>query len=252
MSAVAIAYGVASVFLAAVVRGYSGFGFSLLTVTALSMVLPPAQIVPAIFFLEIAASIHLLPGIWRDIHWRSIGPLLAGCLLGTPLGVWFLAHVPAPPMLVALGVFVLTSTLLLWRGFALKAMPGRAAAAATGAVSGLFNGAFSTGGPPVILFYFASPAGVIAGRASIIAYFLGTDMIALPLLARAGLITSETIFRAVVCLPVLIAGVWTGARNFRGADPAVFRKWVLAILALLSMLTVTKGLHALCSSGPSP
>ena len=248
MSAFTIAYGVGCVFLAAVVRGYSGFGFSLLTVTALSVVLAPAQIVPAIFILEIAASIHLLPGIWRDIHWRSIGPLLAGCLLGTPFGVWLLAHAPAPPMLVALGMFVLISTLLLWRGFALKAMPGRAASVATGAVSGLFNGAFSTGGPPVILFYFASPAGAIVGRASIIAYFVGTDMIAVPLLAHEGLITSETIFRALTFLPALVAG----ARSFRGADPAVFRKWVLAILALLSVLTAIKGLYALHALRPSP
>ena len=249
MSAFVITYGVVCIFLAAIVRGYSGFGFSLLTVTAMSMVLPPAQIVPAIFILEVAASIHLLPGIWKDIHWRSIGPLLGGCLLGTPLGVWLLAHVPAPPMLVALGVFVLISALLLWRGFALKAMPGRAASVATGAVSGLFNGAFSTGGPPVILFYFASPAGVIVGRASIIAYFLGTDLIALPLLAGEGLITAETVVRALILLPALIAGVWVGARSFRGADPAVFRKWVLAILALLAVVTAAKGLYSLYTPG---
>jgi len=240
-----LAYGIVWIFLAAIVRGYSGFGFSLLTVTALSVVLPPAKIVPSIFILEIAASIHLLPGIWKEIHWRSIGPLLTGCLLGTPVGVWLLAHVPPPPMLVALGMFVLISTLLLWRGFALKAMPGRAASVATGAVSGLFNGAFSSGGPPVILFYFASPAGVIVGRASIIAYFVGTDMIAVPLLAHAGLITFEPIVRALLFLPALIAGVWVGARSFRGADPAVFRKWVLAILILLSVVTATKGLYSL-------
>lgn len=247
MSFTILSYAILCVFLAAIVRGYSGFGFSLLTVTALSLVLPPAEIVPSIFMLEIAASIHLLPGIWKDIHWRSIGPLLAGCLLGTPFGVWFLAHIPAAPMQVALGIFVLVSALLLWRGFALKTMPGLTASVATGTASGLFNGAFSTGGPPVILFYFASPAGMIAGRASIIAYFLGTDMIALPLLAREGLITYDTAVRALIFLPALIAGVWVGARSFKGADPAVFRKWVLALLALLAVISAAKGLYVLHS-----
>jgi uncharacterized membrane protein YfcA len=148
-------------------------------------------------------------------------------------------------MQVALGIFVLVSAVLLWRGFALKSMPGLGASVATGSVSGLFNGAFSTGGPPVILFYFASPAGVIAGRASIIAYFLGTDMIALPLLAREGLITTETALRALIFLPALIAGVWVGARSFKGADPAVFRKWVLALLALLAVISSAKGIYVL-------
>ena len=97
MSLTILGYATICVFLAAMVRGYSGFGFSLLTVTALSLVLPPAEIVPSIFMLEVAASIHLLPGIWKDIHWRSIGPLLVGCLVGTPFGVWFLANVPPRP-----------------------------------------------------------------------------------------------------------------------------------------------------------
>ena len=37
------AYSIACVFSAAIVRGYSGFGFSLLSITALSLALPPAE-----------------------------------------------------------------------------------------------------------------------------------------------------------------------------------------------------------------
>ena len=250
MSFPILAFSITCVFLAAIVRGYSGFGFSLLTVTSLSLVLPPAEIVPSIFLLEVAASIHLLPGIWKDIHWHSIGPLLAGCLIGTPFGVWFLAHVPAAPMQVALAVFVLVFTLLLWRGFALKTMPGLAASVATGSVSGLFNGAFSTGGPPVILFYFASPAGNIAGRASLVTYFLGTDMIALPLLAREGLLTYDAAVRALIFLPALVAGVWFGARSFKSADPQTFRSIVLLILALLAAASMAQGINSLSVAKP--
>ena len=245
MSLAILSYATICVFLAAIVRGYSGFGFSLLTVTALSLALPTSEIVPSLFLLEVAASIHLLPGIWKDIHWRSIGPLLTGCLLGTPFGVWFLANIPAAPMQVALGSFVLIFTLLLWRGFALKTMPGLAASVLTGSVSGLFNGAFSTGGPPVILFYFASPAGNVAGRASLITYFLGTDIIALPLLAREGLLTSDSVLRALVFLPALVAGIWLGARSFKSADPAVFRNWVLALLGLLAVISTAQGIFSL-------
>ena len=127
MSGLIIAYATCCIFAAAVVRGYSGFGFSLLAVTALSLAMPPAEVVPSLFMLEVAASLHLLPGIWNDIHWRSIGPLLLGCLVGTPFGVWLLANAPAAPMLLGLGIVVLFFTILLWRGFALKSMPGRAA-----------------------------------------------------------------------------------------------------------------------------
>jgi len=53
---------------ATVVRGYSGFGFSLPTITALSLALAPARIVPSIFMLEVAASLPLLIGVWFGNH----------------------------------------------------------------------------------------------------------------------------------------------------------------------------------------
>jgi uncharacterized membrane protein YfcA len=235
------AYSIACVFGAAIVRGYSGFGFSLLSITALSLALPPAEIVPAIFMLEIAASVHMLPGIWRDIHWRSIGLLLLGCAVATPIGVQLLAHVPAAPMRIAISVFVVAVVALLWRGFALKTMPGPVATVTTGAASGLFNGAFGIGGPPVILFFFSSPAGVAVGRASVIAYFLGTDSMGVALQAQAGLITWATLWRFLTFLLPLLAGVWVGARIFKHADPENFRRWVLRILALLAVLTAVQG-----------
>ena len=57
----------ALIFLAAVVRGFSGFGFSLLAITAISLFMPAREIVPSIFLLEVAASLNLIPSIWREI-----------------------------------------------------------------------------------------------------------------------------------------------------------------------------------------
>ncbi len=245
MDLAVVFYSVLCIFLAAIVRGYSGFGFSLLAITALSIILPPAEIVPSIFMLEVAASLHLLPGIWKDIHWKSLGPLTLGCLLATPLGVYLLANVTPAPMQVAIAVFVLIAALLLWRGYALKSMPGPIASTTVGAASGFVNGAFGMAGPPVILFYFASPAGAIAGRASVIAFFLATDLIGLAFQSREGLVTWDAFVRALTFLPPLLIGVWVGARSFKGADPAVFRKWVLIILATLAVLTAAKGIYTL-------
>jgi uncharacterized protein len=233
------------IFLAAIVRGYSGFGFSLLAITSLSLVLEPAEIVPSIFMLEIAASLHLLPSIWRDVHWRSLLPLIAGCLIATPFGVMLLASLPPAPMQLALSVFVLIATFLLWRGFALKSVPGTAGAVAAGAAAGFGNGAFGIAGPPVILFYFSSPAGHAMGRASLIAFFLATDIIGLPLLASEGLVTTDAFYRAIIFLVPLIVGVWLGARSFKTANPARFRQIILILLAILAILIGGKAIWTL-------
>ena len=240
-----LAFSCLIIFLAAIVRGFSGFGFSLLTITALSLFYPPAEIIPSIFMLELAASLNLLPALWKDIHWKSLGPLTLGCLIATPIGVWALANFPAAPMQIALSIFVLVATFLMWWGYALKTMPGTFASTLAGAASGLSNGAFGIGGPPVILFYFASPAGNVAGRASLVAFFLATDVIGLANQSVHGLITWAAVVQAAVYLPALLAGVWIGARSFKGTDPDTFRKYVLGILALLAVIILVKALVAL-------
>ena len=245
MSPLILAIASSFIFLAAIVRGYSGFGFSLLAITSLSLLLDPAEIVPSIFMLEIAASLHLLPSIWKDVHWRSLIPLIAGCLIATPFGVMLLASVPPAPMQLALAVFVLIATYLLWRGFALKRIPGTAGAVAAGAAAGFGNGAFGIAGPPVILFYFSSPAGHAMGRASLVAFFLATDLIGLPLLAREGLVTTDAVLRATIFLAPLIIGVWVGARSFKTANPARFRKIILILLAFLAILIGGKAIWVL-------
>jgi uncharacterized membrane protein YfcA len=242
MQILILLYALVCVFGAAVVRGYSGFGFSLLAITSLSLLLPPAESVPSIFIMEVAASFHLLPGVWRDIHWRALLWLTVGSLVGTPFGVYALAHVPPAPMTLGLAVFVLIAAILLARGYALKSLPGRAATFATGVSSGLFNGSFGIGGPPVILFFFSSPAGAAAGRASMIAFFLITDVTGLAWQGWNGLLSVTTLWRAMLFLPALTGGLWLGNRGFMSADPVDFRRWVLRLLMLLAALAGAKAL----------
>jgi hypothetical protein len=140
-------------------------------------------------------------------------------------------------MTLGLAVFVLAAAILLARGYALKTLPGAAVTFTTGTASGLFNGGFGIGGPPVILFFFSSPAGEAAGRASMIAFFLITDVTGLAWQSWNGLISLTTVWRALLFLPVLVAGVWLGNRGFLNAEPAAFRRWVLRLLMLLAVLT---------------
>ncbi len=239
------AFAIVVIFLAAIVRGFSGFGFSMIAITALSLVYAPAEIVPSIFMLELAASLNLLPSIWKDVHWSSLGPLTLGCLIATPIGVWFLAHIAPAPMQLALAIFVLIATGLLALGHRFKGMPGPVASTVAGAASGLSNGAFGIGGPPVILFYFSSPAGAAAGRASLTAFFLATDVIGLANQSYQGLITWAGFTRAALWLLPLVIGVWVGARSFKSVDQALFRKAVLALLAVMAVAIGVKAIIAL-------
>jgi len=240
-------YAMASVFGAAVARGYSGFGFSLLAITALSLALPLSEIIPTVFMMEVAASLSLMPGIWRDVHWKALGLLWLGCVIGTPLGVWVLASMPPAPMKIALAVAVLGVVILFSSGYVRKSTPSAAETVATGGVAGFLNGAIGIVAPPVVVFFFNSPAGVAIGRASLIAFFIGTDSTGLGFLAREGLVTLEGFYRFLLFLPMLLIGQWLGARSFKRAKPEEFRSWVLRLLSVLALLTGAQGLLAMAS-----
>src|SRR4051794_28834970 len=75
------------VFGAGIVRGFAGFGFSALCVAGLALLVSPAKVVPAIFILEVLASISLLRSALRDIDWPWLSWLIAGNTLCIPLGI---------------------------------------------------------------------------------------------------------------------------------------------------------------------
>ena len=164
----ALAVAVLAVSIGAFVRGYSGFGSSLIWVSGMSIVFPPILVVPAVYILELVASAGLLPGVWRQADWRSLRWLFLGVVPGLPIGLYLLANLPPAPVRIAIALVVLAATVLMSRGFKLKSIPGPLPATCTGLASGLFNGWTGIGGPPVILFYFSGPAPVAVSRASLV------------------------------------------------------------------------------------
>lgn len=224
----------------AFLKGYTGFGASMFWMTSLSLLLPPLQVVPMVLMFEVATSVYLLPGLWRQVEWRSIMVLLIGTWVTTPIGIYALFSLPPAPIRIALGLVVITAAVLILRGFALKSVPGIPATLTVGGAAGLLNGSMGIVGPPVILFYFSSPIGVAAGRASIITYFIGTDSVATAMFASQGLIGIEVLWRALIFLPLLIVGVVFGNRGFLGTDPDTFKRIALVVLMVLSVALLVR------------
>jgi uncharacterized membrane protein YfcA len=146
-------------------------------------------------------------------------------------------------MRAGIAIAIMVLVVLLWRGFQLKKMPGKSGTVATGLFSGFLNGAAAIGGPPVILFYFSSPAGVTVSRASIIAYFLGTDSLAWVLSLAQGLVTSKTgILAGVLCAPLLL-GIFIGNRFFSHSKEGAFKQKVLILLMLLALAALLRTIY---------
>ena len=242
MGILPLAYLAIAILSAGIIRGYSGFGFSMIAMMSVTLLLPPSEVVPIILMLEVVASLWLLPRVWRQVDWKSLVWLSAGVLVGTPAGVYLLVNIPPRPMRAAIAVVVMLVVVLLWRGFALKQMPGRGKTVAVGALSGLLNGSATIGGPPVILFYFSSPASVAVSRASLIAFFFGTDIVAFLMCLQQGLVTVKTATMGASFLVPMILGLGIGSRFFRQSKAEAFRRKVLILLLLLALAALVRAL----------
>jgi uncharacterized membrane protein YfcA len=231
----ALSVAVVAVSVGAYVRGYSGFGSSLIWISGMSIVFAPVVVVPAVYIMELVASARLVPFVWRDADWRSLRWLIPGACLGLPPGLYLLSTLPPGPVRVAIALVVVGATIVLSRGFALKAVPGSAPAAMTGVTSGIMNGWTGIGGPPVIVFYFSSPVPVAVSRASLIVFLFVLDVFAIALAGAQALVTTEVlVLAAILSIPVLI-GISLGHRRFIQTPPETFRRLVVVLLGLLSL-----------------
>ncbi len=237
-----LAFSLFAVFIAAIIRGYIGFGFSALVVASLSLLLPPTQVVPLALLLEIAASLHMLPLVWRQVNWRILAWLSLGMLMATPLGVSLLANLPDTPMRVTISLLVLTVSILIWRGYGLRQSPGDGMILCAGLVSGAMNGAAALGGLPIAVFLLSSAVEAAVIRATLVAFFLGTDIYACVLARGHGLLEMTTLWWAGYCLIPLYLGVRLGHKIFLWAKPEWFQRFALMLLMGLSILGLIRAI----------
>ncbi len=224
-----------AVFAASVMRGLCGFGFSMMVVILISMLMKPSEIVPAVLLWEILASVVFFPSIWKDIAWKPLKDLTLGVLIGTPLGVWLLATVPPTPMVLAINFVACACCMALWRGFVLRSNLNKAGVLGTGLASGLLNGACANGGLPLILFFLSSPMAAATGRASLIAFFFFTDVWASFFAFQQNLLTLDTLIIFLWGIPALCLGLWLGHKLFGRVDEAAFKRISIMLLLLLSV-----------------
>ena len=95
-----------AVMVAALIRGYSGFGYSALLIAASSLVTNPLNFVAVVVILETAMSLQAARGVAQDVDWRRVWLLLAGAAVGLPLGLWVLTGISDAAAKAALSVKV--------------------------------------------------------------------------------------------------------------------------------------------------
>jgi uncharacterized membrane protein YfcA len=228
------------IFTASIVRGFNGFGFSAISVSGLSFILPPIEIVPIILLLEVFVSIFMVPYIWNKIDWKFVIQILIGIIIGSPIGLFLLKYLSPQITHLIICLVVIFFSLLLMRGYVNLKINNLFSKIATGTISGVVNGFSTLGGLPVALFLLVTSIQPAVIRGSLAALFFLTDIYAFTLSFFSGIIDMITIYRVLSIILVLPLGVYIGDSFFVKAKEATYRKVVFYFLILISLIGILR------------
>lgn len=229
-------------FLAAILRSFTGFGFALAAVPVFSLVLLPADAVVLGSSLAFALGIVSLRHYWGVVAWKDLWPMLLASVLGTALGVNFLAGVSVRGFQICMGLTIIATCIVLTQFKSPKGRASKQLGGAVGLASGLMNGAMAIPGPPVIVYALYAESEPVKSRALMMAFFCVSAAIAMSTFAAGGMVRSQTLAMALFAIPMLYLGDQCGARLFDRYGEQVYRRAAVLLLFLLGLAITGRGL----------
>lgn len=230
----------AAVFVAAGTQQLSGFGYALMAVPLLSLVLGTKDAVALTSLSGLAGTALMAVRLRHRVDRPVVGRLMIGALVGMPIGIVLLRRVPAAPLQVAVSVVVLAAVIVLASGWRLREESARTEVGA-GFVSGMINTSIGVGGPPVVIVLQAAEHEQHAFRATTVSYFLLANLVALPLFFASGVVDDSTWAAGVFAVPAALLGTLAFERLAYRVRTEHFRVLVLALLvgaAVVSLVQV--------------
>jgi hypothetical protein len=231
-----------TVVFAAFTRSFSGFGFALMAVPVFSLFLTPGESVVLSAILTLAISALTYRAWWGKFPTDAAAPMIAGSVVGTAVGVFFLSNASVDQFRLWIGLSVIVGCIALAR-FKPKERPAsQPLSAGTGVASGLMNGAFAIPGPPVILFVMATIHDPTRSRAFLMMFFFVSNLISMAMFSVAGIVTSTPFYLFLVAFPVMLVGDLAGAWAFRKAGGRAYRPVVMGVCILVGVAITAKAL----------
>jgi uncharacterized membrane protein YfcA len=229
-----------TVFVASIIRGFNGFGFSATCISGFSFILPAIEIVPIILILEVLISIFMIPYIWSKIDWNFVSKILIGIIIGSPIGLFFLKYLDSEITHLSVCVIIIFFSLLLMKGYSNQKINNNLGKFLTGTVSGTLNGLTTLGGMPVALFLLVTSIQPAVIRGSLAALFFLTDIYAFVLSFFAGIVDITTVYRTIPLVIVLPIGVFIGDKFFVKSKEETYRKVVFNFLITISIFGILR------------
>lgn len=226
-----ITIALAVIFVGGFFASVSGFGFALICVPLLSLVMSPKEAVICTVLMNGVLRVMTMWYTRNKFSWRVVAMVMLGWGFGMFPGSYVLRHISLEHLQLFLGSFLMLATLLLSIKFYLPIRSKLWGRVGAGCLAGFFGTATGVNGPPIILYFLNEKMEKDSMRANMVWIFgLGTfaSIFSLFVVGNFGFVTSW--LRLALMLPAVLLATQLGELFFQRLDQELFRKLALAIV----------------------
>lgn len=236
----ALALLLAIVAVAAVVQGFLGFGFGIVSMSGLTLSHDLLHAAGVVNLLGLLVSATVLWRLHAHILWPPALRMLPAILVGIFVGVTTLRLFYGEAMVHLLGGSIAAiSAWNLWSP-RLRHRESVAGDVGLGFLGGVLAGAFNTGGPPLVAHLYRRPDPPDAVKATIQVLFLAMSLCRAPVAAAQGLMTQAIVRDALLSSALVVAGILLGIRLARRLPAVHFRRVAWTALGSLGLVLLLR------------
>lgn len=227
-------------FLAGLVRGFAGFALSAVMMATAVLILPPVELIPVLWVLEVVASVMMVRGGLAAADRGMAAGLVIGSALGTPIGWALTVSVSvATSSMIALGLVIGLAALQLAR-VRLAFLATKPGLYGSGILAGVVTGLAGIGGMIVALYTLSqdTPARVI--RATLVIFLLFSSIFSAITMVAFGVFTEISILRGLVLAAPIALGVGLGQLLFNPRFEPYYKPFCLTLLIALASLALIR------------
>jgi uncharacterized membrane protein YfcA len=221
---------------AGIVRGFAGFGTAMIFLPVAGQFLSPFWAITVLTVMDIFGPFPLVRRAWRDAHRPDLRRLTIAMVITLPLALMVLSHIDPQVFRYLVSALSLGMLVILGLGLRYRGELRPPFVYGVGGLGGITGGLVGIPGPPVILFYMASPHPPWVIRANNLLYLLIFDAAILFYMAMFGEMTKDAILIGVIMVPSIMIGNMIGARFFDPDKEKAYRTVAFVIIGCSAMM----------------
>jgi uncharacterized membrane protein YfcA len=204
----------------------------------LTMFYSPKLISPIIAIDAIIIAYLIFIKSPYKLNWRSFFPMIFYIIAGIPIGTYFLKNSEDFIIKIILALLILSFSLfqLIYKGR--LTLSSDKSTPFWGLLSGILGGAYSTNGPPIVIFGLLRHWETDRFRLNLQGFFLPTNILIISGHYLTGLWTKDVLNLSLYAVPISVLGFFIGDYIHNRINPVKFINIVYYLLIVISIVLI--------------